>query len=780
MICMRQLIKIFSWIALLAVSLQSARAYSLGGPIGNGGDAWQVPVIGYGLPGDLLAPKNLGEEYRRNVPVLYYAYNANFLDYFGSNGPVAIDAAFAILNSLTNVDSYSSMLSEFPLETRQTKFEAQTLGLFDLKSMTLGMMMEQMGLATPERYTWTLHDRFLEPATTCPAGEEYLVVMRNFDFTSSPLNQLQYSPYINDTLYTYNILEACTGPNPLAVTVPIAVDPLADTFTPVASLDIGYGDFYSGLTRDDVAGLRYLLSTNNLNTELVGTGGLLLTTNIGTQAQETLITTLDLSALLASASTNAPAALQALFPNVVVTSSTFTFSAVCTPNVIAYFTNQVGAPFGSPPVSVIVTNGTICVPQTNFFDVFANVITNGNLAGNPNIINPGGYTLNYSPNTAATVVTTTLGAQTGAPFGSPPVTNTTVQTVTQAGTASGEYFIIPAGQCGWQIVSPQPPGFPIAGQPVFTTNVIASATNTAGFVTSQSIVTSFTPHTYVVEPITCLSTPGTVGLRQGIGKVQFVRADFDSLLGQFFQPITNNYTMVAVTNSQPVTQFFQRVVTAPDFTFSAADLASGPAAIPAVFTLSRNVNFDQTQILPGLAGPGVINTPTTITFDKVGPVFFNTPLDVGHPGLDGTPFFTEFPGSDTTDLFYAFYFVWASFDGSTNEPVVYPDGTSIANLENQVLVQISVTPANGVNLAATPMALANGANGTPYGPVTFSATDSSVPLTWSATGLPAGMTMTTAGILSGTPTQSGTFDFTVQLTDSINRSVQWNFSITIP
>ena len=33
----------------------------------------------------------------------------------------------------------------------------------------------------------------------------YLVVQRNFDFISSPLNQLQYSPYINDTLYSYYI-----------------------------------------------------------------------------------------------------------------------------------------------------------------------------------------------------------------------------------------------------------------------------------------------------------------------------------------------------------------------------------------------------------------------------------------------------------------------------------------------------------------------------------------------------------------------------------------------
>src|SRR5476649_73125 len=99
---MRQLIKHFSWIALLALGLQSVLAWNGEGPIGNATDAWQVPVIGYGLNGDIVAPKDYGSGYRRNIPTLYYAYNASFLNYFGSNGPVSIDAAFAILNNVTN------------------------------------------------------------------------------------------------------------------------------------------------------------------------------------------------------------------------------------------------------------------------------------------------------------------------------------------------------------------------------------------------------------------------------------------------------------------------------------------------------------------------------------------------------------------------------------------------------------------------------------------------------------------------------------------------------
>jgi hypothetical protein len=46
-------------------------------------------------------------------------------------------------------------------------------------------------------------------------------------------------------------------------------------------------------------------------------------------------------------------------------------------------------------------------------------------------------------------------------------------------------------------------------------------------------------------------------------------------------------------------------------------------------------------------------------------------------------------------------------------------------------------------------------------------------------GLPSGLTVTSGGTLSGTPTQSGTFDFTLLFTDAIGRTVQWTYPVTI-
>src|SRR5206468_769402 len=80
------------------------------------------------------APHNLGEEYRWSVPILYYTYDPSFLDYFGAVGAAQVDSAFAILNNLTNVSSYSTELSEFPLDEARVNYTARALHLFDLKS----------------------------------------------------------------------------------------------------------------------------------------------------------------------------------------------------------------------------------------------------------------------------------------------------------------------------------------------------------------------------------------------------------------------------------------------------------------------------------------------------------------------------------------------------------------------------------------------------------------------------------------------------------------------
>jgi len=788
---MQQMIKQFLGIAgAVLLGLGSARAFSLAGPVNNAGDNWQQAIIGYGAPTAAVGPKNLGEGYRRNIPVMYYAYDTAFLDYFGTPGITNVDGAFEILNNtLTNgVSSYSPDLSEVPLDPQQYNYTAEALQLFDIKSLTLSLMMSQLGLANPEDNIWKLHDRYLPSGGTCPIDEEYLVIQRNFAPSPSAYTNIQYSSYVNNVLYSFDIEEVCQNSPVLADCVQFPVDTLADSYTSVAGVEEGgfqpsfgsliLGGYYTSLSADDVAGLRYLLNTNNVNFETVGGGSLLFDQSTNTTGDEvqfpanpaspTGFGTFNLASLASYAKTNPPAAVVANFPGVVIASSHNYFVQASNATVTAYFAPPPnGSVYGTLPTLAFATNYTPYL-ATNYVTTFANVVTN--------------YSTNNTTAIIQTVMTTRL---TGAPYPSPLVLKTNYQKVVLTNVVSGSYYFVPnfgTNLCGSGII------YTGLTNVIYVTNLLTgtstnllgiaptiAGTNTTEFY-SQSLITWYTNYTYVAYQVNCSQVANAAGLYQGIDKMQFIRVDYDSLLGQTFTPITNGFSMVAITNGQTMAQHFDRVVTAPDIVLDAQDLTAGNGGIPVVGTYQLTVpNFDQGNILPGLAGPGVINPITQITFDKVGNVFFNGPLAIY--GLGTNAFFGLNQLSQYQVLAYG------SFDGSTNQPVVYPNGSSIENLQNQLLLQIS------------PTSLANGSRNVAYPSVQFTLTggggsfDLTDPFTWTTTGpavggpstsgLPPGMTLSASGVLQGTPTQSGTYDFTLTFTDYYSRSVQWNYTIII-
>jgi hypothetical protein len=261
--------KRISLVLVAVCAVGSASAFSLLGPL----TAWQSPPggpgIGYNPYGtDIGGPMNLGEEYRWNIPTIYYGYDESFLNYFGTEGTNAIEKAIAIINALPKMSQTSANLDEFPMDTRRVNYRASALNLIDLKSYTLAGFVEMLGLASPERYTWTLRNVTDDPI--------YTVIKRNFDpVTFSP------SSFVNGTLYTYVIQDPVFLAPAFADAVEIQVDPLQFGYSAVAS---GFGsfytpsflgEFYTGLTRDDVGGLRYLYRTNNYQFEnlLAGTTG---------------------------------------------------------------------------------------------------------------------------------------------------------------------------------------------------------------------------------------------------------------------------------------------------------------------------------------------------------------------------------------------------------------------------------------------------------------------------------------------------------------------------
>jgi hypothetical protein len=367
-------------------------------------------------------------------------------------------------------------------------------------------------------------------------------------------------------------------------------------------------------------------------------------------------------------------------------------------------------------------------------------------------------TNHYFTNGLLTVVTTNKAIWTNGLVG---IITNFITTNTYNNQVGGDFFIVPQQFCDFTILSTQ------LTTAVASTNRLIQATNLPGVQDlgqqySVTAYTSYTNSTYLVRPSTCTTDTPQPALRQGIGRVTFIRANYDSLVGRFFQPLTNDYQMVKITNGLPVKEFYRRVVTAPDILFRAQDMASGPAALPVIGGSSRSLSFDATAALGNLAGPGTIPNATTFTFNKVGNIWLNGSLN--NFGLSTNAFL------DQTTVFST-GFIWGSYDISTNDPVIYPNGTGIANLANQMFIQVS------------PSTVPDGTNGVAYPAVVFTGSGGQSPYTWAApnlTGLVPGMTFNPAtATLSGTPAAAGTFNFTLQLTDAVNRVINLNYQITI-
>jgi len=241
------------------------------------------------------------------------------------------------------------------------------------------------------------------------------------------------------------------------------------------------------------------------------------------------------------------------------------------------------------------------------------------------------------------------------------------------------------------------------------------------------------------------------------------------LLGRFFYPITNEYVLNSVTNSTIVKHRIRRVVNTPDILFTAADIVNPPPPVtgaPVVNIYQRDINFNSNNIVNNsdgiLNGPGLIQPVKTVTFQKVGPAFRNA-----------GPFFMDEPSNVGT-------FLLGSFDGTTNAPVVYPNGRSIMDYENEVLIHVSTTTLPGGTSGVVFTAQLQGTGGTT--PYTWGLAPGSGPL-------PPGLgefsaacncwVVPSGGLISGTPTTPGTFNFTVLMTDASNQSVTQDLSITI-
>jgi len=177
------------------------------------------------------------------------------------------------------------------------------------------------------------------------------------------------------------------------------------------------------------------------------------------------------------------------------------------------------------------------------------------------------------------------------------------------------------------------------------------------------------------------------GVLGGVEKVQFVKVAYDSLVGALFIPRRYTYALPYVTNSRLTTLRVTRTITAPDILFTAADLVASP---PVPFADPRYASITNAYVAnnaPASPGGGVeasVFSPTLlVTFNKAGTIYYNyNPafLDLG-----------------TAIQLWS----WGSFDGSTNAPIVYPTGSSLALMEEQVLAGGTAAPTGIFNPVVT-------------------------------------------------------------------------------
>ena len=242
-------IKISLVVLFCLTAVTKAFSFALLGPPAS----WQTAEF-FGPGRTAEAPMNLSEEYRWNVPVLTYAFDPTFLNYFGTNGIVEVESAIKIMNDLPPASQMTdAYINSLPLNTTEINVQASALSMLDLKSEALQELVRYQGLAAAVNFTWNVRARTV---TGNPAITNWLVIMRNFDpITFQPTN------VVNGSAYLYTITDN-NNASPQRDAVEVGPVP-----TSLSDLPATIGGYFVGLTMDDIGGIRYIYRTNNFNNE---------------------------------------------------------------------------------------------------------------------------------------------------------------------------------------------------------------------------------------------------------------------------------------------------------------------------------------------------------------------------------------------------------------------------------------------------------------------------------------------------------------------------------
>jgi len=656
---------------------------------------------------------NIGEEYRWNTPLLTYAYDESFLSYFGSNGVVAVDNAIRMLNAIppvstikTNyppVDRQAPNLWNFPTRPDRYHGRAASARLLDIKSHALAELFSYMGLGNAEDNAYQF--------------EFGAVALRNLD----PISRMP-SKYVNGSLLSFVLLGTGVQSFPVDLMKPAVT--LAGTRDHAATR-LAEGKFLVAPTRDDIGGLRELYRKDNFNMEPLPPLTFQVVTNPPSLTNPAVFS-IDLRWFCKESKTNTPTAFQQFvltnqwwgpmytnlnIPPLVILKTNVTWKMGWMTNVTPYLTNFPWTPVGQPPTLVYLTN-KLRTFKASYDYVFGNVITNIHV-----------------PKEKSKVTYRSWEVVPKAPLwsviGTVPTTTNYNISIIDDHCPHGEIIILPTTNnvVGYHFTDMQfervntltniltptnnlaNPGGALPGQGGGLGAGGAAITNFIGLMEDE--VWQSTNHAYLAHPIVLTTNTMLLG---GVDKIRFEQYQPDSWVttnytasrfikdykfpdlekqtftfivqggagaggaGQAAQSLTNSlmrtyeYDMDYVTNGVVKSAKFIKFITRPDILFTALSMP------PTIATTNRAPNMINNNPLngfqvDGLFGPGNITIPPAgfvIGFNKLGT----------HWELNPFSFLNE------ENLSVGWQ--WGSYDGTMNEPIVYPTGRSIRDLEDMI------------------------------------------------------------------------------------------------
>lgn len=725
------LLKKISVVSTILAMSYAGQAFSLLGPWAD----WQTLDLGYQYDTatnpvrDPGGPMALQEGFRINFPTMTYAFDKSFIDEFGEKGVAEVERAFQTVN-----DTFAHMyddgyLDSVPTSTIRYNYRAETLGLQDLYSTILEYVTEKMGLASPERYAWTLRQYEAEPDT-------YYTIRRNYD-----PDTLETTPYVNGVLYSFRIVTSGnTGTEGTNITgaeaLEILPDPNAQAYTSVAGASGNIhqgnsrtGTYYTGLTRDDVGGLRWLYSAGNYAFEGVAASAGSIAIQVPDYGDPQIITNIDLVTFLEAVenTTNTTEQVLALYPSLNIIDRDLIITNTIRTNATVFYTNSPWAPVDA--AQILWTNYTYTTNiQFRYNYKYDNVYTNyGGYVTNDNVLlmeisnGEGGHWLPVDAATGTNYFTNYTTYTTNRAVGGIIILGATTSTnVTDTNGTTG------AGVSGYTFVytNPIPTRVWVTNWISLTNGVTANTnattttdTNTTGislptidtgattndttstnatvdFFKYQALIHTYLVYEYVAYPIIWSSTAATgtdstnvsgsgVLYRPGLGNnFRWQRVNFDGLISTSFTETNIYYSNIVymnLTNALPGQSYGQletvtmrRTLTRPDIIITAADNdPTGGSMNADLNTFVSFSTYNTALTTDHRTGPGIIS--------GLGDIIFNTAVN-------------DFWVNNNTGPIYLFEreesrsHCWASFDGTTNAPIIYPisAGRTIEWLEQQL------------------------------------------------------------------------------------------------